>query len=203
VIIRVYEANCIKYSVQSFLAPTPKACRQDIIFGLRISPKQFVAGSFNAFQLVIVWFIKCFSESEGIFQTNQATFTGFNSSFLCHFLDIHKWPHHISYVLLDYISCANEGTNIAKGLLTCFDVTFNSHLRSSEAEARPNGALDDFLYILPLNQIVFNIKPLLHPGPGPSFPVCWHWLACIRTSNESVTTEVVVVLFFVGSLRLV
>jgi hypothetical protein len=104
---------------------------------------------------------------------------------------------------LDYISCANEGTNIAKGLLACFDVTFNSHLQPSEAEARLDGALDDFLDILPFNQIIFNINPLLHLGPGPSFPVCWHRVACIRASNESVTTEVVVVLFLTGSLRLV
>jgi hypothetical protein len=106
-------------------------------------------------------------------------------------------------VLLNYIFCANEGTNIAKGLLACLDITFNSHLRPSEAEARPDGALDDFLDILSFNQIIFNIKPLLHLGPGPSFPVCWHLVAYIRASNESITTEVVVVLFLTGSLRLV
>jgi hypothetical protein len=70
VIIRVYEANCIKYHVQSFLAPTPEGCGQGIIFGHRICPKQLVAGSFNAFQPVIVWFVKLLSESEGIFQSN-------------------------------------------------------------------------------------------------------------------------------------
>jgi hypothetical protein len=106
-------------------------------------------------------------------------------------------------VLLDYTFCANESTNIVKGLLACFDVTFNSHLWPSEAEARPDGALDNFLNIFSFNQIIFNIKPFLHPGPGPSFPVCCHRVACIRASNESVTTEVVVILFFAGGLRLV
>jgi hypothetical protein len=106
-------------------------------------------------------------------------------------------------VLLNDIPCANESTNIYKSLLTCFDVIFNSHLRPLEAEARPDGALDNFLNILPFNQIIFNVKPFLHPGPGPSFPVCWHWVACIRVSNEFVTTEVVVILFFAGGLRLV
>jgi hypothetical protein len=52
-------------------------------------------------------------------------------------------------VLLNYIPCANEGTNIAKGLLTCFDITFNSDLRPSKAEARPDGALDNFLDVFP------------------------------------------------------
>jgi hypothetical protein len=106
-------------------------------------------------------------------------------------------------VLLDYISYANESTNIAKGLLASFDVTFNSHFRPSEAEARPDGALDNFLDILPFNQIIFNIKSFLHPGPGPSFPVCWHRVACIRAGNESVTTKVVVILFFDDGLCLI
>jgi hypothetical protein len=70
VIIRVYEANCIKHPVQSFLPSTPESCGQGIIFGLGICPKQLVAGSFNTFQLVIIWFIKLFSKSEGIFQSN-------------------------------------------------------------------------------------------------------------------------------------
>jgi hypothetical protein len=54
VIIRVYKANCIKHPVQSCLPLTPKSCGQGIIFGIGICPKQLVAGSFNAFQLVIV-----------------------------------------------------------------------------------------------------------------------------------------------------
>jgi hypothetical protein len=68
---------------------------------------------------------------------------------------------------------------------------------------RPDGALDDFLDVFPFNQIIFNIKLLLHPGPEPSFPECWHREACIRAGNEAVTTEVAVVLFFADSLRLV
>ena len=61
------------------------------------------------------------------------------------------WPHPIGYVLLDYIPCANEGTNIAKGLLTCFNFAVNFHLRPSEAEARPDGALDNFLDVFSFN----------------------------------------------------
>jgi hypothetical protein len=106
-------------------------------------------------------------------------------------------------VLLDYISCANESTDIAKSLLACFSITFNSHLRPLKAEARPDGALDNFLNVLPLSQIILNIKPFLHLGPGPSFPVCWNRVACIRASHESITTKVVVILLFVGGLRLV
>jgi hypothetical protein len=62
-----------------------------------------------------------------------------------------------------------KAQTLLKAFLACFDVTFNSNLRPSEAEARLDGALDDFFDILPFNQIVFNIKPLLHPGPGHLF----------------------------------
>jgi hypothetical protein len=71
------------------------------------------------------------------------------------------------------------------------------------AEARPDGALDNPLYVFPFNQIIFDIKSFFHPGPRPPFPKCWNWIACIRTSNESITTEVVVILLFAGSLRLI
>jgi hypothetical protein len=81
--------------------------------------------------------------------------------------------------------------------------TFNSDFRPSKAEARPDGALDNFLDVFPFNQIIFNIKLLLHSGPGPPFPVCWHRVTCIKAGNEPVATEVVVVLLFVSSLRLV
>jgi hypothetical protein len=58
-------------------------------------------------------------------------------------------------------------------------------------------------YVLPFNQIILNIKPFLHPRPGPPFPKCWNRVACIRTSNESITTEVVVILLFASGLHLV
>jgi hypothetical protein len=73
----------------------------------------------------------------------------------------------------------------------------------SEAEARPDGSLDDFFNVFPCLQIIFNVKPLSHPGSRPSFPECWHRVACIGASNKSITTKVVVVLFFTNSLRLI
>jgi hypothetical protein len=66
---------------------------------------------------------------------------------------------------------------------------------------RLDGALDNPLYVLPFNQIILNIKTFLHPGPGPPFPKCWNRVACIRMSNESITTEVVVILLFASDLR--
>jgi hypothetical protein len=102
-------------------------------------------------QTIIIWLIKLLSKSEGILQSNQATFTGFGNSLLRHIPALHKWPHPEGYMLLNYIPCANEGTNIAKGLLARFDVTFNSDLRPLKAEARPNGVLDDFLDVFPFN----------------------------------------------------
>jgi hypothetical protein len=80
---------------------------------------------------------------------------------------------------------------------------FQSPRSASKAEARPDGALDNPLYVFPFNQIIFDIKPFLHPGPEPPFPICWNWVACIRVSNESITTEVVVILLFASGLRLV
>jgi hypothetical protein len=106
-------------------------------------------------------------------------------------------------VLLDQVSCANESTGIAESLLTCFGIIINRHGRPSKAEARPDGVLDDPLDVFPFNQIILNIKPLLHPGPRPPFPKCWNRVACIRASNESITTEIVVILLFASRLRLV
>jgi hypothetical protein len=106
-------------------------------------------------------------------------------------------------VLLNYIPCANEGTNIAKSLLACFVILIDCHLRPSKAETRPDGALNDFLNVLSFNQIFLDIKPFLHPGPRPSFSECRNLMACIGSSNESVTTEVVVILLLASSLHLV
>jgi hypothetical protein len=114
-----------------------------------------------------------------------------------------EMPHSVGYVLLDYVSCANESTDIAESLLTRFGITFNRHPQPLKAEARPDGTLDNILNVLPLNQIVLDIKPFLHPGPMPSFPKCWNRVACIGMSNKSITAEVVVILFFDSSLRLV
>jgi hypothetical protein len=70
---------------------------------------------------------------------------------------------------LNQVSRADEGTNIVESLLACFGTIFKCSSRPSEAEARPDGALDNPLYVFPFNQIIFYIKPFLHPSPGPSF----------------------------------
>jgi hypothetical protein len=106
-------------------------------------------------------------------------------------------------MLLNQIPCANEGTHCAKGPLACLDIAINFHLRPSEAEARPDGSLNDFFNVFPCLQIIFNIKPLFHPGSRPSLPECWHWVSCIGASNKAITTEVVVILFFASGLRLI
>jgi hypothetical protein len=63
--------------------------------------------------------------------------------------------------------------------------------------------LDDFPNVFSFNQIIFDIKPFFHPGPKPSLSECGNWMACVGSGNESVTTEVVVILLFPGGLRLV
>jgi hypothetical protein len=50
---------------------------------------------------------------------------------------------------LNQISCANEGANSVESPLTRFDSVINFHLRPSEAEAGPDGALDDFFNVFP------------------------------------------------------
>jgi hypothetical protein len=106
-------------------------------------------------------------------------------------------------VLLNYIPCANEGADVAKSLSTCFVILIDCHLRPSKAETRPDGTLDDFLNVLSFNQVILDIKPFFHPGPGPSFSECRNWMACIGSRNESITTEVVVILLLAGSLHFV
>jgi hypothetical protein len=72
-----------------------------------------------------------------------------------------------------------------------------------EAEAGPNGAHDDRFNVFSCLQIIFHIKPFFHPGPGPSLPKRWHWVACARVSNEAIATEIVMILFFTLGLRLI
>jgi hypothetical protein len=106
-------------------------------------------------------------------------------------------------MLLNYVPRANESTDSAEGFLACFVIIFNRHPQPSEAEARPDWVLDNFLSVLPLNQVILHIKPFLHLGPGPTYPKRWNRVTCIGTGNKSITTEVVVILFFPGSLRLI
>jgi hypothetical protein len=54
-----------------------------------------------------------------------------------------------------------------------------------------------------LSQIVLYIEPLLHSGSWPSLGKRWNWIAYFRTGYEAITTEIVVVLFFSNSLRLI
>jgi hypothetical protein len=114
------------------------------------------------------------SVCEGVFQVNQSTLTGPDNSLLWDILVIHKWPYPVGYVLLNQVSCANEGTNIIEGILACFGIIPKRGSWPSEAEARPDRALDNPLYVLPFYQIILNIKSFLHLGPGPPFPKCWN-----------------------------
>src|SRR5699024_4022780 len=82
-------------------------------------------------------------------------------------------------------------------------IIFKCSSWSSEAEARPDGALDNPLYVFPFNQIILDIKPFLHPSPRTPFPKCWNGITYIGARNEAITTEVVVILLFTSGLRLV
>jgi hypothetical protein len=52
-------------------------------------------------------------------------------------------------MFLNQFSCANEGANSAESPLTRFDSVINFRLRPLEAEAGPDGALDDFFNVFP------------------------------------------------------
>jgi hypothetical protein len=91
-----------------------------------------------------------FSHSSfGVFQVNQATLAGPGSCLFRHLPVIHKWPYLVGYVLLNQVSCVNEGTNIIEGLLACFGVIPKRSSRPSEAKARPDRVLDNPLLCLP------------------------------------------------------
>jgi hypothetical protein len=100
-------------------------------------------------------------------------------------------------MFLNQISCTNEGANSAESPWTCFDSVINFHLRPSEAEAGPDGALDDYLMSSLAFKSFLHIKPLFYPGAGPYLPKCWYRVARVGASNKFITTEVVMVLFFV------
>jgi hypothetical protein len=87
--------------------------------------------------------------------------------------------------------------------LACLYIVPKSGSWPPDAEARPDGALNNPLYVLPFNQIILNIKSFLHLGLGPPFLKCWNWVAYIRMRNEAITTNVVVILLLASSPRLV
>jgi hypothetical protein len=146
-VIGVYEADRIKNSVQSFLPPTSEGCGQSIILGLGVSSKQLIASSFKTLQTIVVWLIKLLPKSEGIFQLDQTTITRINGGLLRHLPAFHKRPYSEGYMLLNQISCANEGANNAVSPLTRFDSVINFHFRPSEAKAGPDGVHDDFFNV--------------------------------------------------------
>jgi hypothetical protein len=148
-VIGVYEADRIKTPVQSFLPLTSEGCGQSIIFGLGVSSKQLIVGSFNTLQPIVVWLIKLLPKSKGIFQSDQTTITRISGGLLRHLPSFHKRPYPKGYMFLNQISCANEGANSDESSLTRFDSVINFHLRPSEAEAGPDGELDDFFNIFP------------------------------------------------------
>jgi hypothetical protein len=100
-------------------------------------------------------------------------------------------------------SCLNKRANCAEGPSTCFGCLINFYFQLSEAEAGPDGAHDDFFNVFSGLQIIFHVKPLLHPGPGPSLPKRWHWVSCARASNEAVATKIIMILFFTLWFRLI
>jgi hypothetical protein len=52
--------------------------------------------------------------------------------------------------------------------------------------------------------ITWEVLPqFLHPGPWPSLSKCGNWVTRLRARHEAVTIEVVVILLFTGSLRLI
>jgi hypothetical protein len=108
-----------------------------------------ITGSFDALQPIVVRLIKFLPKSEGILQLDQTTFTRVGSGLLWHFPAFHKRPYPEGYMFLNQISCANEGANSVESSLTRFDNVINFHLRPSEAEAEPDGALDDFFNVFP------------------------------------------------------
>jgi hypothetical protein len=62
---------------------------------------------------------------------------------------------------------------------------------------------NDFLNIFPCLQIILHVKPFLHPSSGPPLPECWHRVACMGASDKSITTKVVMILFFAHGLCLI
>jgi hypothetical protein len=120
-----------------------------------------------------------------------------------HFPAVYHWPYPVGYMFLNYVSCPNKRTNCAEGPSACFDCLINFYLRLSEVEAGPDGSHNDFFNIFSCFQIIFHVKPFFHPDPGPPLLKRWHWVACARTSNETVAPKIVMILFLTPRLRLI
>jgi hypothetical protein len=106
-------------------------------------------------------------------------------------------------VLLNQVSYTNKEADSTKCFLASFGGFVNFNLRPSEAEAGPNGAHNNFLNIFSCLQVILHVKPLLHPGSGPPFPVCWHRIACVGADDQSITAKIVMILFLAHGLRLI
>jgi hypothetical protein len=106
-------------------------------------------------------------------------------------------------MLLNQIPCTNEEADSTKCFLASFRSIINFNLRPSEAEAGPNGVHNHFFNIFSCLQVILHVKPFLHPSFGPPFPECWHRVACVGVSDKSITTKVVMILFFSHGLRLI
>jgi hypothetical protein len=128
---------------------------------------------------------------------------GASGSLLRHLASMSKWPHSVSNMFLDQVSCANVSTHYIKSCLARLHVVSNCNGRSPDAEARPYKALNDPFYIFPLTQINLHIKPFLHLGAWPLFPKCRHRIASLGPMYEAVAAKIILILLFSSCLRLI
>jgi hypothetical protein len=109
---------------------------------------------------------------------------------------------HIHRVRNPWVSIPTGPTAIPSSL-ACFYFIPKSNGWPSDAEARPNRALNNPPYIFPLNHVVLYIKPLFHPGSWPPLLKRWNWIAYIGVGHEAITTKIIMILLLANSLHLI
>ena len=106
-------------------------------------------------------------------------------------------------MFLDQVSGANVTAHSVEGYQAGLRFVTIHDQGPSDAEARSYWTLNYIFYILPPNQIILTIEPLLHPRSWPFLTKRRNWASCIRAIHEGIATKVVVILFLPHCLRLI
>jgi hypothetical protein len=106
-------------------------------------------------------------------------------------------------LFLDQVSGANVAAHRVEGYQAGLSFIIIHDRGPSDAKAISYWMLSYIFYIFPLNQIIINIEPLLHPRSWSFIAKHGNMVSCIRAVHEGILTKIVVILFFPCCLRMI